>query len=336
MSMLLTGTIRDISDVRRGFTTMIWKKCLRKRIITSTQESMALSILTHNNRYSLDLLMENDDICWQWFVGLEYLMERYRAHLRTHHEITDRWLWQLFSRADHDHSQHLNRREIRRLLTLLNIELKDKQMNVYFNQANLRQRTNDELLHLDREEFLIFYKYVSYRPELLELICEQVVGWRCSSNETIVCCLSRFNGSTTNQRAQLLSEYSVIQTLTRALPLDPYKSSKNPLVPTLPSTSTNDDKRNYLTLEQFERFLRVEQQMATITVDDCSRLIVRFEPSIEGQQDRQLSIDGLRLLLLHDEFCLVNSIKTHRVYHDMTRPLTDYFIATSHNTYVSV
>ena len=36
--------------------------------------------------------------------------------MRTHREITDQWIWHLFSQADYDHSGHLNRQEICRLL----------------------------------------------------------------------------------------------------------------------------------------------------------------------------------------------------------------------------
>ena len=92
------------------------------------------------------------------------------------------------------------------------------------------------------------------------------------------------------------------------------------------------DKRNFLTIEQLKEFLQTEQQMRTISIEDCARLIARFEPSVEGQESEEIGVDGLRLLLLHDEFCLMNTENSHRVYHDMTRPITDYFIATSHNT----
>ena len=89
---------------------------------------------------------------------------------------------------------------------------------------------------------------------------------------------------------------------------------------------------NFLTVEQLQNFLQKEQNMKTISIEDCSRLIARFEPSSEGQKHKEIGVDGLRLLLLHDEFCIMDPDKSHRIYHDMTRPITDYFIATSHNT----
>ena len=104
------------------------------------------------------------------------------------------------------------------------------------------------------------------------------------------------------------------------------------ITPEQPSTSNTIERKNYLTIEQLKDFLQKEEQIRALSIEDCSRLIARFEPSIEGRQCEEIGVDGLRLLLLHDEFCILNMDKAQRVYHDMSRPITDYFIATSHNT----
>ncbi|CAF1107674.1 unnamed protein product [Adineta steineri] len=130
--------IKDIGQIRRGFTTAVWKKYIDKRKITRDKAHLAFSILYDNNRHSLDLLADSENICLQWIQGLEYLIERYRSHVRTHHEITDRWLWSLFSQADRDQSGQLNRREVHQLLRLLNIELDEREIDQYFNQSNIQ------------------------------------------------------------------------------------------------------------------------------------------------------------------------------------------------------
>ena len=165
------GRVQDIDQIRRGFITAVWRKCLKKRTVSLDKGHLVFSILYHNNRHSLDLLAPTEEICLQWIHGLEYLLQRYRSHLRTHHEITDQWLWHLFCSADRDHSGHLSRREVRGLLHSLNLQLSDHELEEYFNQANIRASNQDEVRHLDNGEFLIFYKYVSYRPELLKIIC---------------------------------------------------------------------------------------------------------------------------------------------------------------------
>jgi len=166
--------IKDIEQIRPGFTTATWKKCLSKRRVSLDKAHLAFSILYNNNRQSLDLLAESEEIRSKWIHGLEYLINRYRSHLRSHQEITDRWIWHLFSQADRDHSGHLTRQEIRHLLHILNIELADNEIEYYFNQANIRSRNSHDLTYLDKDEFAVFYKYISQRPELLRIICQYV------------------------------------------------------------------------------------------------------------------------------------------------------------------
>ncbi|CAF1285163.1 unnamed protein product [Adineta steineri] len=334
--------IKNIDQIRSGFTTAVWKKCLDKRKISPEKSNLAFSILFRNNRYSLDLLAETEHICTQWIESLEYLINRYRSHVRTYHEITDRWIWFLFSHADRDQSGSLSRREVHRLLFTLNIKLNEDEIDKYFKLANIRTNNEDELTHLDKDEFLILYRLVSYRPELLKIIC-------------------RFNGSTPEQIAGMLSDNTTINNLPYSIPVEhPYdmssisfqKSRKKSILSRchrhhqekLPSvllenssSSLSSDitaKKNCLTTEQLKDFLQNEQHMKRISVEDSSKLIDRFEPSDDTRIYKELSIDGFRLLLLHDEFCILNTDKTQRVYHDMTRPITDYFIATSHNTYI--
>jgi hypothetical protein len=166
------GKIKDIDEIRPGFTTAVWKKCLRKNKIIHDKEKLAFSILYDNNRHSLDLLAESEDSRTQWIQGLQYLIDRYRLHMRSHHEITDQWIWYLFSHADRDHSGQLNREEVRQLLSTLNIVLDEREFDRYFNQANIRKNNYEELTSLNKDEFLIFYKFVSHRPELINIICQ--------------------------------------------------------------------------------------------------------------------------------------------------------------------
>ncbi|CAF0741347.1 unnamed protein product [Rotaria sordida] len=331
--------IKDINQIRPGFTTAVWRKCLEKNKIITDKANLAFSILYNNNRQSLDLLAETEDIRSQWIQGLEFLINRYQSHMRTHREITDKWIWHLFAQADYDQSGQLSRTEVQRLLYTLNIQLNDNEIDLYFDQANIRAGENQLLTYLDKDEFLVFYKYVSQRPELLKIICQ-------------------FNGSSNEQMAGTLSDYTVIHKLPNVIfrhntrnnsqPLNLRKSinSKNKhvksnlrrrsssITPESTLSSHRAVRKNFLTIEQLKDFLQKEEHMKALSIEDCSRLIVRFEPSIEGRQCEEIGVDGFRLLLLHDEFCIMNPDKIHRIYQDMTQPITDYFIATSHNTYI--
>lgn len=163
----------------------------------------------------------------------------------------------------------------------------------------------------------------------------------------------RNNGSSSEQISEALSEYRVLDQIPQSNPVDQRaqksaslfrfrrkKSISNSLrrrrsasiTPESPASNLVQ-KKNFMTIEQLKDFLHNVQHISPLSIEDSARLIARFEPSSEGRQCEEIGVDGLRLLLLHDEFCLFNADKLNRVYHDMTRPLTDYFIATSHNTF---
>ena len=52
-------------------------------------------------------------------------------------------------------------------------------------------------------------------------------------------------------------------------------------------------------------------------------------------KDVWLNFEGFKRLLQRPIFDFVNPDHTNAVYQDMTQPLSHYFIATSHNTYVT-
>lgn len=168
----LACQIRDIEQIRSGFSSATWKKSFRNKKIDENQSILAFSIIYDNNRKSLDLLAESEEIRSVWIRSLEFLINRYRSHLRTHREITDQWILNAFSQADLDRSGKLNRQEIRRLLRLFNIELNEQQIELFFRQANIRTNGYEDLTSLDKDEFYVFYKYLTYRPEILKIICQ--------------------------------------------------------------------------------------------------------------------------------------------------------------------
>ena len=58
--------IKDIDQIRPGFTTITWRKCLEKRKITKDKSNLAFSIIFKTKRPSLDLLAETEDTRLKW------------------------------------------------------------------------------------------------------------------------------------------------------------------------------------------------------------------------------------------------------------------------------
>ncbi|CAH1787304.1 unnamed protein product, partial [Owenia fusiformis] len=88
-----------------------------------------------------------------------------------------------------------------------------------------------------------------------------------------------------------------------------------------------------MSVEDLHLFLEAEQGMTRVTKEKCLEIIQKYEPSTEGKQNGYLGIDAFTSYLLSNECDIFDPI--HRsVTQDMTQPLSHYFIASSHNTYL--
>ncbi|XP_038074700.1 1-phosphatidylinositol 4,5-bisphosphate phosphodiesterase eta-2-like isoform X2 [Patiria miniata] len=91
--------------------------------------------------------------------------------------------------------------------------------------------------------------------------------------------------------------------------------------------------KGYMTLQEFARYLREEQGMGDVELELCQELVQTYEPIPENAKNGWIGIDGFTRFLLSHEGDIFNP--AHReVNQDMTRPLTHYYIASSHNTYL--
>ncbi|UJR09704.1 hypothetical protein I4U23_013933 [Adineta vaga] len=92
----------------------------------------------------------------------------------------------------------------------------------------------------------------------------------------------------------------------------------------------------YINRDGLLSFLRVhyKQTMKSINLEQVQQLINEFELNSELREKGLLSVDGFRNMLLSSNFDIIGSARSHQVYQDMTRPLCDYYINTSHNTYL--
>ncbi|KRX20368.1 1-phosphatidylinositol 4,5-bisphosphate phosphodiesterase delta-3-A [Trichinella nelsoni] len=89
----------------------------------------------------------------------------------------------------------------------------------------------------------------------------------------------------------------------------------------------------FFTVEDLKNFLTNIQQLSAVTLSHCRQLIRRYEPEPENQKSLKLSFHGLRRLLLSEAGNIVKP--EHRViYQNMEKPLTDYYIYSTHNTYL--
>uniref|UniRef100_G1M444 Phosphoinositide phospholipase C n=1 Tax=Ailuropoda melanoleuca TaxID=9646 RepID=G1M444_AILME len=96
---------------------------------------------------------------------------------------------------------------------------------------------------------------------------------------------------------------------------------------------TYSDHKDHLDAADLQRFLEVEQKMAGVTLESCRDIIEQFEPCPENKSKGVLGIDGFTNYTRSPAGDIFNP--EHRgVHQDMTRPLSHYFITSSHNTYL--
>nr|KAF6394920.1 phospholipase C eta 2 [Molossus molossus] len=97
---------------------------------------------------------------------------------------------------------------------------------------------------------------------------------------------------------------------------------------------TYSDHKDHLDAADLQRFLEVEQKMTGVTLESCQDIIEQFEPCPENKSKRVLGIDGFTNYTRSPAGDIFNP-EHHGVHQDMARPLSHYFIASSHNTYLA-
>ena len=87
-----------------------------------------------------------------------------------------------------------------------------------------------------------------------------------------------------------------------------------------------------LSAEDLAKF-QCEEQKHEMLEEECEKLIRAFEPNPDV---KSLSLEGfIHFMMFSDLQEIVDNAKRHTVYQDMTRPLSHYWIASSHNTYLT-
>uniref|UniRef100_A0A8C4MA89 Phosphoinositide phospholipase C n=1 Tax=Equus asinus TaxID=9793 RepID=A0A8C4MA89_EQUAS len=96
---------------------------------------------------------------------------------------------------------------------------------------------------------------------------------------------------------------------------------------------TYSNHKDHLEVADLQRFLEVEQKMTGVTLESCQDIIEQFEPCPENKRKGVLGIDGFTNYTRSPAGDIFNP-EHHGVHQDMTRPLSHYFITSSHNTYL--
>ncbi|NWV04865.1 PLCZ1 phosphodiesterase, partial [Ptilonorhynchus violaceus] len=84
---------------------------------------------------------------------------------------------------------------------------------------------------------------------------------------------------------------------------------------------------------QLIKFLVKEQFQAEADETTALEIIMKYEPIDEVRKRRQMSFEGF-IRYMNSEECSIFKNEHKVIYQDMNQPLCDYFISSSHNTYL--
>ncbi|OCT70564.1 hypothetical protein XELAEV_18037488mg [Xenopus laevis] len=96
---------------------------------------------------------------------------------------------------------------------------------------------------------------------------------------------------------------------------------------------TYSNHKDHLDPDDLKRFLEVEQKMMNVRKEYCLDIVGKFEPCPENKNQGVLGIDGFTNYMRSPAGDIFNP-DHYQVNQDMTLPLSNYFIASSHNTYL--
>ncbi|CAF1067428.1 unnamed protein product [Rotaria sordida] len=84
----------------------------------------------------------------------------------------------------------------------------------------------------------------------------------------------------------------------------------------------------------FLRLMKNSNMQHINSLIQAQKLIDEYELNTEFREKGFLGLDGFRNMLLSRNFDIIESSYSRQIYQNMTRPLCDYYINTSHNTYL--
>nr|XP_057935490.1 1-phosphatidylinositol 4,5-bisphosphate phosphodiesterase eta-1 isoform X2 [Doryrhamphus excisus] len=94
------------------------------------------------------------------------------------------------------------------------------------------------------------------------------------------------------------------------------------------------DRKDHLMPDELANLLRSEQKMVNVTPEYVAEIINKFEAADENKEKGVLGIEGFTSFMRSPTCDIFNPLH-NEVNQDMDQPLSNYFIASSHNTYLT-
>ncbi|XP_031749440.1 1-phosphatidylinositol 4,5-bisphosphate phosphodiesterase delta-4 isoform X2 [Xenopus tropicalis] len=152
-----TFSISDIETVREGHQSEVLQS-----IADEFKPELCFTIVFHGRRANLDLVANTPEEAQCWIQGLEKLIETVTN--MDQKDLLDQWICDWFQKADKNKDGRMNFKEVQDLLKMMNVDMSEHHAYCLFQMAD-----KSESGTLEGEEFVLFYKALTQRDEVLKI-----------------------------------------------------------------------------------------------------------------------------------------------------------------------
>ncbi|NXW21893.1 PLCD4 phosphodiesterase, partial [Circaetus pectoralis] len=151
-------SISDVETVREGHQSEVLQS-----LADEFPPEHCFTIVFYGRRGNLDLIAGSAEEAQCWVQGLRQLIEP-RSFPLTSALVSRTWIRDWFQKADKNKDGRMNFKEVQRLLKMMNVDMNEDHALRLFQAAD-----KSESGTLEGEEFVLFYKALTQREEVLSL-----------------------------------------------------------------------------------------------------------------------------------------------------------------------
>ncbi|XP_066467733.1 1-phosphatidylinositol 4,5-bisphosphate phosphodiesterase delta-4 [Tiliqua scincoides] len=153
-------SVSDVETVREGHQSEVLQS-----LAEEFPPECCFTVVFYGRRNNLDLIAGTAEEAQCWIQGLRRLVEVV-ANMDQKEKI-DQWICDWFQKADKNKDGRMNFKEVQHLLRMMNVDMNEDHAFRLFQMAD-----KSETGTLEGEEFVLFYKALTQRDEVLEIFQE--------------------------------------------------------------------------------------------------------------------------------------------------------------------
>ncbi|XP_056287426.1 1-phosphatidylinositol 4,5-bisphosphate phosphodiesterase delta-4 isoform X2 [Pseudoliparis swirei] len=167
-----TFSVSDVEAIRDGHQSEV--------LLSLADEFPAdrcFTLVFRGRRGNLDLVAESAEEAQSWIRGMRTLIETQEN--MGEREKLDQWIGDWFRKADKNNDGRMNFKEVQDLLKMMNVDMNEHHAHHLFTMADKSQSGS-----LEDDEFVLFYKMLTQREDVLRVFQEYSVdGQKLSQSD---------------------------------------------------------------------------------------------------------------------------------------------------------